>query len=346
MSPTRLPVRRTLVVPPRGVVGLLTSLSVFDSLSASGRLVVALADTEPASLVYATLLHLRLRDRPPEDVSEPLCLHRDAGLDTQRLRDLGFDEAVLLSDAVADMRWVMAAGIPRRWGYAAGLGGWLRSLLLRPAISRPPNAASQPEWIGDEAEFLLDAMDVPWKRRHLLESSKSWAKVGVERLERAKIRVGGDPVVGLYLGRGDADWTRRKGRGEVWPDIRWLELLKQLRKRRPGWRFVLVSGTKELWRCVKVHEKTGRIHPVIGPDLDLLGIGSVLSHFDLMIGRGDTWPLQLAAAVGTRVCGLFDGKSQGLVPPRDEGQDAHLVSTKQLSRLSVDEVLELVAPEQ
>lgn len=343
MSPTRLPVRRTLVAPPEGVVGLLNSLSVFDSLSATGRLVVALADTEPASLAYATLLQLRMRDRPPEDVSEPLCLHRDAGLDYERLRDLHFDEAVLLSDRLDDPRRATAAGIPRRWGYAAGVwpvGGWLRSLLLRPAVSRP---AETPPWVGDDARFLLDAMDVPWQPRRHLFASESWSKVGAERLERAKVVVGKGPIVGVYVGKGDADWEPGKARGSAWPDVRWLELLKQLRTRRPAWRFVLISGTKELWRCVKLHEKMARVTPVIGPDLELLGIAAVLSHFDLMIGRGDTWPVQLAAAVGTRICGLFDGGTRRLVPPRDEGEE-HLVSTKQLSRLSVDEVLDLIAP--
>lgn len=337
--------RRTLVIPPRGVVGLLTSLSVFDSLSATGRLVVALTDTEPASLIYATLLHLRMRDRPPEDVSEPLCLHRDAGLDFQRLREAGFDEALVLSDRVADVRWVTAAGIAKRWGYASGLwppGGWLRSLLLRPAVSRP---AKSPHWVGDDSRFLLEAMEVPWQRRHTLIFSETWAQVGAERLERAKIEVGQEPIVGIYVGKGDADWKRHKAEGAIWPDIRWLELLKQLRKRRPGWRFLLVSGAKELWRCVKLHEKTGRLHPVIGPDLDLLGIAAVLSHVDLMIGRGDTWPVQLATAVGTRICALFDGDACRLIPPQDEGEPEHLVSTKRLSRLSVDEALDLVTPE-
>lgn len=331
--------RRTLVVPPPGVAPLLASLSVFDSLSATGRLVVALADTEPASLVYATLLHLRLRDRPPEDVSEPLCLHRDADLDYQRLRDMGFDEAVLLSSSLADARRVTAAGIPCRWGFAAG---WIRSWLLRPAVSSPHDP---PGWVGDDAEFLLDAMDVPWRRRHKLFASENFVRVGAERLQRAKVVVGEQPVVGVYVGKGDADWSRRKGTGNVWPDVRWLELVKQLRKRRPDWRFVFVSGEEELWRCVKLHEKTGKIHPVIGPDLDLLGIAAVLGHCDLMIGRGDTWPVQLAAAVGTRVCALFDGDARRLMPPRGEGEDAHLVSTTPLSRLAVDAVLGLTAPE-
>lgn len=347
MSPTSLPVRRTLVVPPPGVAGLLSSLSVFDSLSATGRLVVALAETEPASLVYATLLHLRMRDRPPEDVAEPLCLHRDAGLDYQRLQDMGFDEAVLLSPSLADARRVTAAGIPRRWGYAPGpwfpkpppLGGWFRSWLLRPAVSRPDEP---PPWVGDDAEALLDAMDVPWQRRHRLFASESFVRVGAERLDRAKVAAGRQPIVAVYVGKGDADWSRRKGTGNVWPEVRWLELLKQLRTRRPAWRFVFVSGAEELWRCVKLHEKTGKIHPVLGPDLDLLGIAAVLGHCDLVIGRGDTWPVQLAAAVGARVCALFDGGAQRLVPPCSEGHEAHLVSTTPLSRLAVDDVLALL----
>lgn len=344
MSPTRLPVRRTLVVPPRDLAGLLGTLSVFESLSATGRLVMALVDSGPAALLYATLLHLRMRDRPPEDVSEPLCLHRDDGLDFLKVRQHDFREAVLLSGRFRDASLVTAAGIERRWGYAGGLfsAGVLsapRSLLLRPAVTRPKPA---PGWIGDDGQRLLEAMDVDWRPRHTLHATESWVQVGRERLERAKIPMDAT-VVGIYVGRGDADWMGARGSGTSWPDERWLELLQELRKRRPKWRFVLVCGEKELWRCVQLHEKTGRLHPVIGPDLGGGGIAAVLHSCELVIGRGDTWPVQVAAAVGTRVCALFDGAARRLAPPPLVDGTEHLVSTTRLSKLTVDEVLDLVA---
>ena len=83
--------------------------------------------------------------------------------------------------------------------------------------------------------------------------------------------------------------------------------------------------------------------PRQAPPTLLAPAAPLLAQCDLVIGRGDTWPVQLAAAVGTRICGLFDGDARRQVPPRDECEEAHLVSTTPLSRLAVDAVLDLAA---
>lgn len=278
---------RTLVAAPRDLERLLASLSVFESLAAAGRLVITLVDTEPASLLYATLLRHRLREHP-DRVGVPLCLHRDAlasgpRLASDRLRTLAFDDAVILSGAFLDGVRATAAGIPRRWGY-----GGFRPLtpLLKPAVKRP-RRDDLPE--HEAARPLLEAMDVPWTERRRLEITDGWRELGERRLRRAKIE-GDDPVIGVFLGAGDgADWSRKA----------WETLLRGLRRRRPAARIVLLATDDELWTAVKLHEATGRIHPVIGPDLDLPGQAAVLHRLDRVVARRGAWMPALARAVGT-----------------------------------------------
>lgn len=274
---------RTLVAAPRDLERLLASLSVFESLAAAGRLVITLVDTEPASLLYATLLRHRLRTHP-DRVAVPLCLHRDAlsagpRLASDRLRTLSFDEALILSGTFLDGVRATAAGIPRRWGY-----GGLRPLtpLLKPAVKRPRQDVKEHE----RPRPLLEAMDVPWVERRRLEITEGWHQLGARRLRQAKIE-GDDPVLGVFVG------------GKGWSLEAWETLLRGLRRRRPAARIALLATDDELWTAVKLHEATGRIHPVIGPDLDLPGKAAVLHCLDRVVACRGAWVLPLARAVGT-----------------------------------------------
>jgi heptosyltransferase-2 len=69
-------------------------------------------------------------------------------------------------------------------------------------------------------------------------------------------------------------------------------------------RVVILVGAKEVWLGVRIFEESGKIHPVLGPDLDLGGLAGVLAHLDLLV-TNDSGPMHLAAALGARTVALF-----------------------------------------
>ena len=72
---------------------------------------------------------------------------------------------------------------------------------------------------------------------------------------------------------------------------------------------------------MRIHEESGKIHPVVGPDLDLGQLASVMAEMDLMV-TNDSGPMHLAAAVGVPCLSLF-----GPTDPRRTSPvgDAHRV---------------------
>jgi ADP-heptose:LPS heptosyltransferase len=130
-----------------------------------------------------------------------------------------------------------------------------------------------------------------------------------ERLGRAHVDEGVRPLVGVYPG------TAGGMSGAPWPRGRFEELLRELR--RHGMSAIVLATTEDLWPAVRVYEETGKIHPVIGPDLNLEMLAALLSRLDLVVAS-DSWMLQLAAAVGTPTVGLFarDPRRWGPQGPR------------------------------
>ncbi|MCB9378489.1 MAG: lipopolysaccharide heptosyltransferase II [Holophagales bacterium] len=273
---------RTVVVAPNWVGDCVMAEPVVAALAASGRRLTLLAKRP---------LHPLLALFP--GVVETL----DAsGADAEvvaRLASEGFDEAVVLPSSFRAAWRVARAGIPRRFGYRAELRGGL----LRPSVARPSRRRPQ---IEDYRE-LLAAMSVPppvdWIPR--LEAPEELRAAGRARLERAQLAIDPDagPLVGLFPG---AEW----GASKRWPMQRFAELARELRRRRPDARAVVLAGPKEVWLAVRVHEESGKLHPVIGPDLDLAGLAGVVAHLDLLV-TNDSGPMHLAAALGVPTVALF-----------------------------------------
>jgi heptosyltransferase-2 len=119
---------------------------------------------------------------------------------------------------------------------------------------------------------------------------------GAERLERARLDAAA-PLVGLFPG---AEF----GPSKRWPWRRFAELATALRRARPDLRQVILGGPQEVWVGVRIHEESGKIHPLVGPDLDLGGLAAVLSHLDVLI-TNDSGPMHLAAALGVPCVALF-----------------------------------------
>ena len=297
MATDAKPVPATLVVAPSWVGDAVMAAPVLAALAASGR--------RPAVLARRALLPLvellpgvgATIERAASDAETAARLARE-----------GFTEAVVLPNSFRSARLARAAGIPVRYGYR----GDFRAPLLAPAVRRPRGRRPQ---IEDYRE-LLEAMDVAppasWVPR--LELPAALLERGRERLERARIPVaasGSPPIVGLFPG---AEW----GASKRWPWRRFADLATELRRGHPGLRQLIVAGPAEVWLAVRVHEESGHLHPVVGPDLDLAMLAAVLAHLDLLV-TNDSGPMHLAAALGVPTVALFGPTDPRRTAPAGEG---------------------------
>jgi heptosyltransferase-2 len=289
---------RTLLVMPNWVGDCVMVLPVAQALAATDRHLVALARPHLAPLLRLSPALGEVIERGADDAET-----------IARLRSVGCGEAVVLPNSIRSAWLPYQAGIPWRWGYR---GGW-RAPLLRPPVPRPPrrDARGRRPQVEDYRELLL-ALDVPappsWVPRLALDPDRLAA--GEQRLDRARLS-GDGPLVGVFPG---AEW----GPSKRWPWRRFADLLLALRRQRPGARQLIVAGPKELWTAVRIHEESGKIHPVIGPDLDLAGLAAVLAHLDLLV-TNDSGPMHLAAALGVPCIALFGPTDPRRTAPAGEG---------------------------
>jgi heptosyltransferase-2 len=287
------PILRTLVVMPNWVGDCVMALPVLDALAATRRELVPLARPHLVPLL-----------RLSPTVHEVVARGEDDAETIARLRSASCQEAIVLPNSVRSAWLPYQAGIPWRWGYR---GGW-RAPLLRPPVPRPRGKRPQVE----DYRELLAALDVaaPSTWVPTLPRSDELLARGRERLARARLD-GAGPLVALSPG---AEW----GPSKQWPWRRFADLATALR--REGARLVILAGPnrKELWAAVRIHEESGKIHPVIGPDLDLAGLAAVLAHVDLVVSN-DSGPMHLAAALGVPCLALFGPTDRRRTAPSGEG---------------------------
>jgi ADP-heptose:LPS heptosyltransferase len=325
--PTDLPAiepERCLILAPRQLGRLVAHRRLFASLTGHRRLLVVATWEDHASLLDPTLLHLRLRFQP-RGLDVPVSVQRET-LDSTAIRALGITEAVLLEPRWGDAQVAAAAGIGRRVGFARGPAGWW-------VTHKVPDPHGEPDHhLEDAPRGLAEALGARWSDEGL-HVPELWRKVGERRLAQAHLDLGEDraPVVGLYLGA-----EGRLGTGS-WPAEHFEELLRRLRKHHPDWQFIILTPDADLWQSVLLYERTGKIHPVIGPDLSLDGLAAALSCLDLFVA-GDSWMLQLAAAVGTPTVGLFERHARHHAP---RGEQHRYLERRPLKKIEVDEVLDL-----
>jgi heptosyltransferase-2 len=295
---------KTLIVAPSWVGDTVLALPTIEALAASGRSLTVLAK--------ANLLPL-LRLVPA--VRQTLERQQVEADTVARLRSEAFDESVILPNSFRSAWLPFRAGVPRRWGYRGRLPKWsFRSPLLAPGVAQPRLKGRHQ---AEDYRELLVAMDVPcpgdWQPRiHLSRESRT---AGQALLERAHLDAVKGPVIGLFPG---AEF----GRSKRWPWQRFAELAHKLRRERPEVQQVLIAGPKEVWLTVRVHEESGKIHPVVGPDLDLGRLAAVLHHLDLMI-TNDSGPMHLAAALGVPCVALFGPTDPQRTRPYGEQHRLH-----------------------
>lgn len=319
----------TCLLLPDRLDALVFTLPVMDALALSGRRLTAVAAEHLVGLV------------------ETIPGIAEAADDPGRLS--ACDEAVLLSrgpldgrlTGLADLSRLRRTGSPSCWGYAGGFGGWLARRLLTHAVRPPGKEVVIERSATEDFRELLEAMDVPppmsWVPR--LEVSDERRQGAKERLERGGIPLGTSPIVALIPGgRLLAQRGERLPKQACWPWERFAELARQIRKRVPGARCVLVAGREPLWQAVRIHMETARFLPLIGPDLDAPGIGALLAVSDLAVGA-DSELLHLAAAVGTSTVALFGPTDPRRRAPRGEHHQVIEAPGGDLRKLEVEAVL-------
>jgi heptosyltransferase-2 len=278
----------TLVVAPNWVGDTVMAQPALAALAASGRRLVVLARPHLEPLLALVPGLERTVARGANDAET-----------VERLRGAGCGEAVVLPNSFRSAWLVWRAGIPRRFGYR---GGW-RSALLAPALARPARGGHQVADYGP----LLAAMGVaPGPAAPTLRLGPERQEEGRRLLGRSGV-AGERPLVGLFPG---AEF----GPSKRWSLERFAALSRALRAERPGGRQVIVAGPKEVWLAVRLHELTGKIHPVVGPDLDLGRLAAVLSQLDLLV-TNDSGPMHLAAALGVPCVALFGPTDPGRTAP-------------------------------
>ncbi|MCZ6507204.1 MAG: lipopolysaccharide heptosyltransferase II [Acidobacteria bacterium] len=284
--------RRAVVHAPNWVGDTIMALPVLDALAASGRRVDVVAPRHILPLLELS-----------ESVSATF-EGDDDHTTLEAMRQGDYDEAVLLPNSFRSAWLARKAGIPRRWGYKGGF----RRLLLNPAVPRSP---ANPHQVEDYAELLAAmqvAPPVDWVPR--LPLGDALRQRGLELLARARIDPGAGPVVGLFPG---AEF----GATKQWPRERFEDVARQLRHRHREVQLTILAGPKETWLAVRLHEETGKIHPVIGPDLDLADLAAVLVHHRALL-TNDSGPMHLAAALGVRCAALFGPTDPARTAPRGE----------------------------
>jgi len=304
------PSLRTLVVAPNWVGDCLMAEPVFRALAASGRELTVLARRPLQPLLALFTGVTATLDRGTDEATLAAIRAREAS-------GAGpFDEAVILPNSFRAAWLLSRAGIARRYGYRAEF----RGPLLAPAVARPRGRRPQ---IEDYRE-LLTALGAPppasWIPR--LELSPALLARGRERLERAHLSATDGAFVGLAPG---AEW----GASKRWPMRHWADLAHELRRRIPGVREAIFVGPKETWLGVRVHEESGKIHPLLGPDLDLAGLAATLAHLDLLV-TNDSGPMHLAAALGVPCVALFGPTDRRRTAPAGGAGAGHVVLDREL----------------
>jgi heptosyltransferase-2 len=286
---------RTLVVAPNWVGDLVMALPVLKALAEDHRELWTLSKANLAPLLQLTP-HV-------QGVIEKGVTSRET---VRRIREIDAAESIILPNSFRSASFPFRAGIPVRLGYR---GEW-RAPLLNPGIARPKTKARLQ--VEDYKELLKShGVAAPPTWIPTLGLSDEMRSTGRALLERAKVEVNGRQTIGFFPG---AEF----GKSKRWPQKSFEAATRQLRRATPKTNQVIVVGPKEVWLGVKLYEKTGKIHPVIGPDLDLARLAAVLSQLDLLI-TNDSGPMHLAAAVGTPTVAIFGPTNPRRTAPSGSG---------------------------
>jgi heptosyltransferase-2 len=223
--------------------------------------------------------------------------------DAVRLSAERFDLAVLLPNSFVSA-WIAAkAGIPERWGYAAGG----RSRLLTRAVRRPPGLPHQ----ADYYLTLTTALGLPAVPRVAPLAVPSVAR------ERAAELLAGSPGGVVAMAPGAA-----YGRAKQWPPERFAELAAALWRDR-GLASVVVGAGGDAVASAEVRAALATLpsgRPALAALVDLVGrtdlatLAAVLERASAVVAN-DSGAMHLAGAVGAPVVAIFGATNEHHTAP-------------------------------
>ncbi len=201
----------------------------------------------------------------------------------------GFEAAVVIYPDPNICRLLYKVKVPHRIGTSRRF----HSLYFNHYIhhSRKSNVQHEMVYNLDFLRFFAEGPTVTQPAVHLIERDRK----GAESLLSAK-SVTGDFVL-IHPGSG--------GSADRWPLERFLKLADLLQSKKVQ---VVISGSQnESSQIEEMSKRLGIEVPTIAGDTDLRTLGAILERARLVVSNS-TGPLHLAAAVGTRVIGLYPGK--------------------------------------
>ncbi|MEN9572448.1 MAG: lipopolysaccharide heptosyltransferase [Verrucomicrobiota bacterium] len=259
----------------------------------------------------------------------------------RRLREGGFDAALVLPNSVRSGLEVRLAGIPRRIGYA---GGW-RDWLLTQAVPRRANVVEMRKRTVEEVQRLVAGAQhvgaeagAPAASHHLFHYLHLAAALGAKpeplapfiavteaevAAAKAKFNLPAGLLIGLNAG---AEY----GPAKRWPADRFIATAKELGVRL-NCNFVLFGGpadhalATEITAALAVSGQRSAVSVTnLAGRTSLRELCAALRACRVVL-TNDTGPMHLAAAVGTRLVGLFGSTSMELTGPGLPGDTRHVL---------------------
>ncbi len=193
-------------------------------------------------------------------------------------------------------------------------------LLLRMAAKRSLGSAAE----GGRL-VLTDPLPVDRERHQVHDADPLLERLGLApadpgwrpRLPQAITEAGRRAVAASGRGRPvglvpSAAW----GESKCWPEEHFGSLAVELLGH--GLQPVVLVGPGEEEVAAAVSEAAARALPVLGPDLDILGLAGLMAHLPVVVSN-DSGPMHLAAMAGSRVVGLFGPTDPRRTAPLGEG---------------------------
>jgi heptosyltransferase-1 len=248
----------------------------------------------------------------------------------RRLRAARFDVAIDLQGLVKSGAVVRATDAPLRIGFAAG---WsrerLNTLFTTRRVTPPPEARH----VVDQYLTLLEPLGVavPPQRARFRLPTRAAAE---SRIDDFFVGVGLKPRHRLVVLNPGAGRTNKR-----WPVARFRALAERL-CHVDGAHVLVLWGPSEREAARAIAEIPAP-RPALAPPTDLDELAAVVRRASVMVA-GDTGPLHLAAAVGTRCVGLYGPTSAARNGPYGAGHRVIAAPDGRMASIEVPPVLDAV----
>ncbi len=206
-----------------------------------------------------------------------------------KISNTGYSAAVVIFPDRNICRLLYKAGIPHRIGTSRRLHSFYFNHYVH--HSRKANQRHEMGYNFDFLKFFADGPSVASPTVHLVERDRD----GASALLSAR-NISGDFLL-VHPGSG--------GSADRWPLEQFIRLADELQKQ--GMRVVISGSQTEAGDIEQACKRLDVSLPMIAGDTDLRTLAAILERARLVVSNS-TGPLHLAAAVGTKVVGLYPGK--------------------------------------